>query len=95
MIQVFVSPGAIRFVSIPEREGPAVLLRLAEEDGVVPRVAGGGPAVAVGALADDIREDRAHVPGEPARAERQVERVHAEVAHDSRTRRSRSRVASS
>ena len=82
MIQVFVSPGAIRFVSIRSGKASPSCFRLAEEEGVVPRVAGSRPAEPVRAFANDVGEDRAHVAREPAGAQRQVQGVHAEVAHD-------------
>ncbi len=66
----------------PEREGLAVLLRLTKKKRVVPGVAGSRSTAPVGSLPDDVGEDRAHVLRVPARAKRQVERVHPEVAHD-------------
>ena len=58
---------------------PAVL-RLAEEDGVVPRVARRRAAGSVRPLGHHVRQDRPYVLRRPAGAERQVEGVHAEIA---------------
>ena len=42
---------------------------------------GRGPAAAVGAGLDNIRQVRAETPGNPASAERRVAGVHSQVAH--------------
>ena len=80
IVHVFVSPGAIRFVSM--RSGKDLRRpRLAEEHGVVPRVAGRGATRTVRALGEDVGEDRAHVARHPPRPQGQVQRVQTEVAH--------------
>ena len=64
----------------PQRELPPAVFGLAEQHRVVPRVAGNGLPVRAGPLAEDVGENRTHVQRHPSRAERQVDRVHAEVA---------------
>ena len=54
--------------------------RLAQQGGVVPRLAGSHAAFAVGPLGNDVGEEGAHVARHPAGAERHVANVHAQVA---------------
>ena len=71
-------PGAMRLVESVIGNGRRRCL--AGQDRVVPRLAGDHLPVGSGTLGDDLGEQRAHVAGAPAEAQRQVHRVHAEVA---------------
>ena len=55
--------------------------RLASENGVVPGFAGNCSPLLVRALSHDIGKQGAHVLGLPTQPQRQVDHVHAQIAH--------------
>ena len=83
---VFMWPGATRLVSM--RSGNSSPARSARQSSTaLSGVSHGAGRPAVGTLAEDVGQHRAHVPRRPARPQREVQRVHAEVAHAAVARR--------